>query len=181
MAGHLTTAEAARRLDVSKPTVRALLGAGSLRGLQVPHGSRSYWQVEEESVTELLVSGPHQRRQTRAPTRLERVEAEVTALRQTVDSLAGWTTPAPGNPTSSERERDKLRVRVVNLEEALARLTTASELQRQADLARATVVEHLLAALTGGEQVDALRRQAAENPEEALATFRRPGHIGELS
>ncbi len=181
MPGHLTTAQAARRLEVSKPTVRALLEDGKLRGLRVVHGSRSYWQVEEESVTELLASGGPYRRRTRRPSRLEHVEAEVEALRRTVDSLMAGATPAVRGPTSAEQERDELRVRVVDLEEALARMATASELQREADAARAAVIEHLLAALAGGQQADVLRRQVVENLEEALATFRRPGHVGGAS
>jgi hypothetical protein len=60
-------------------------------------------------------------------------------------------------------------------------MTAVSELQREADAARATIVEHLLAAVAGGERADALRRQVAENLEEDVATFRRPGHVGDAS
>lgn len=181
MTGHLSTAQAARRLDVSKPTVHAWLDAGKLRGVSEVHGSRSYRRVEEESITELLASGRPDRRRALRPSRLQSVEAELEALRRTVDSLVAGTTPAVSGVSSAEQERDELRVRVVNLEEALARMATAGELQREADAARAKVVEHLLAALTGAEQADALRRQALDNLEEALATFRRPGHVGEAS
>lgn len=177
--GFLTSGEAGRRLGVTKPTVRALLERGKLRGVRQPHGSRSYWQVEEESIAELLAIGGPSHRRTRRPSRLDRVEAELEVLRQTMASVSARETASGKVPSSAARERDELRVRVVNLEEALARMATASELQREADAARATVVEQLLAALTASEQADALRRRAVENLEEALATFRRPGRVDE--
>lgn len=177
--GFISTTEAARRLVVSKPTVRAWLQVGKLRGIREAHATRWFWQVEEESVIELLASGPSDRRPVRHPSRLQAVEGAVEALRRSVDTLLAGASPPVDGFSSAERERDHLRVRVVNLEEALARMAIAGELQREADAARATVVEHLLAALAGGEKADALRRQAADNLEEALATFSRPGHVGE--
>jgi hypothetical protein len=52
----------------------------------------------------------------------------------------------------------------------------AADLQRRAEAERGEVVEHLLAAVAAAERADALRRQAVEALEDALARGTLPGH-----
>ena len=85
------------------------------------------------------------------------------------------------NTKALARERDDLRVRVVELQEAVLRLRSAAELQRKADAARAAEVERLLEALREAERSDELRRRAAAELEEALAGVALPGHPGEIA
>jgi hypothetical protein len=87
----------------------------------------------------------------------------------------------PDGAEALARERDDLRVRVVELQEAVLRLRSAADLQRQADAARSREVESLLEALREGERTDQLRRRAAAELEEALAGIALPGHPGPIA
>ena len=105
------------------------------------------------------------------------------ALREEVRALAsaGQRTPGVNRIGEEGRERDDLRARIVSLEEALARVRLAAELQRDADAERAAVVGRLLEALSASERAEALRRRAVTELEEALAAFSGPGHAAEIS
>ena len=89
--------------------------------------------------------------------------------------------PGSDGAEALARERDDLRARVMELQEAVLRLRSAADLQRQADAARGTEIEHLLQALRGAERTDELRRRAAAELEEALAGIALPGHPGEIA
>jgi excisionase family DNA binding protein len=62
--GWCSTAEAAVRLEVTRPTIISWLRAGTLRGRRVSLGQRLQWQVEIESIEDLLKTrgGPGARR-----------------------------------------------------------------------------------------------------------------------
>lgn len=178
MADGVLAGEAAKRLDTSKVTVRKLLRAGQLKGTKEPHGSTFYWVIDLASIAAFSARrGGKARRNDNAlsgsaradlTTRVERLEAELSALR-----------PAAADPIVAER--DNLRARVVDLEDALARAHAAADLQREADSERAALIQHLLEAVAIGERVDGLRRRAAAEFEEALAATTRPGHPGEMA
>ena len=173
------TGEAADRLGTSKPTVRILIDKGLLRATKQPRGSRFVWRVEERSLDAFLVDhGRYEGRSRSRPSRVTRIEAELSTLREVVHALD--PTAVPNAVDAIGRERDELRAQVVNLKDALARSQDVAELQRDADTERAVVIEHLLAAAAANERADALRRQALLNLEEALAAFARPGHPGEM-
>lgn len=173
----ISTAQAAELLGASLPTVRTLLTNQTLVGRQVPRRSRFAWRVDRASVEAHLAThgrydqGPRDKR-----ARLDRLEAEVASLRGLHEAGPAKTSP----PADLLAERDDLRARIVNLEDALVRTRAAVELQRQADEERAAVVEHLAAALQAGERADALRRRAVAELDEAVAGFTRPGHAGDV-
>jgi excisionase family DNA binding protein len=178
----VTTAEAARRLATSRPTIRALIEKGLLEGTQQQWGSRFRWRVDAASLDRFLAEhGPYEGRRT-PKSRMERIETELSLLREAVHALG--TTVGSENPAQAtddaSRERDDFRARVVNVEEALARAHAVAELQRDADAERAAVVEHLLAAAAAAEKADSFRRRALSEMEEALAGFTRPGHAGQM-
>jgi hypothetical protein len=82
--------------------------------------------------------------------------------------------------TSAERERDELRVRVIDLEETVRRLGQVRELDGQVATLRAEEVRHLLDAIRAGTRIEALQREMVAALDEALAGFTRPGHLGQL-
>lgn len=123
----------------------------------------------------LAAHGRYDTRPRARVSQVARIELELSTLRESVAALQ------PAVDGTVARERDGLRAKVVDLEEALTRAHMAVELQRDADAERARVIEHLLMAMTASERADALRRQAATVLEEALAGFTRPGHPGEMS
>lgn len=178
MADGVLAGEAAKRLNTSKVTIRNLLKSGQLKGTKEPHGSTFYWVIDAASIAAFSARQGGKRGgkddalsgQARADltVRVERLEAELSALRP----------PAPDSITA---ERDNLRARVVDLQEALARAHAAAELQREADSQRAALTQHLLEALAISERVDELRRRAAAEFEEVLAATMRPGHPGEMA
>jgi len=170
----LSTSQAATMLGTTPPTIRALLAAGTLRGRAVPRGQRWRWSIERLTVeAHLSEHGRYdENRVTRRVGRLQELEDEVAVLRELVRNGRVDV----GADEDVVRERDDLRAAVVSLEEVLARTRVAVELQRDADTERASIVEHLLAAVAAGERADALRRQAQTNLEEALASFTAPGH-----
>jgi excisionase family DNA binding protein len=178
MSDELSVAEVARRLGVTTPTVRAMLEAGELSGRKIPWGTRFKWRVDGSSVTEGIGSAQARSADARRArkSRLTSVEAAVQQL------LSAGQRPLSVGPAADgvARERDDLRARVVTLEDALARARTVADLQRQADAERATVVEHLMAALSAAERADQLRRTVAAELDDAASALRYPGHPGEL-
>jgi chromosome segregation ATPase len=176
MADSVTTGEAARQLGTTPPTVRSLLARGLLVGKQERRGSRFQWWVDAASVNAYLHEHGAFRRQRRE-SRIDRLEAELDALRATVDSQ-GSSGPPKNQDTATERERDDLRAAVVALRDALAYAHSVAELQREAEAERASMVEHLQAAVAAGERADALRRRALTELEQALAGASIPGHLG---
>jgi hypothetical protein len=78
------------------------------------------------------------------------------------------TIPADG-AEGFARERDDLRARVIELQEAVLRLRAAADLQRRADAERATQVGHLNEALSAADRAGELHRRAAAELEEAVA------------
>ncbi len=108
-------------------------------------------------------------------TRVDALEREVAELREAL---------AIGDPglreARTQRERDDLRAEVVTVRDALARARTVAELQREADVERASIVEHLLAAVSAGERADALRRNAIAEMEDAITASSQAGHPGDL-
>jgi len=180
----LTASEAARLLGTSKPTVTALIAKGHLQATRQPRGKLSIWRIDERSVERWLDEHGRYDQQSRGGrSRLAKLEAEVSALREEVRALAsaGQLETGVNRVAEEGRERDDLRARIVSLEEALARAQLVAELQRDADAERAAVVGQLLEAIGASERADALRRRAVTELEEALAAFLRPGHAAEIS
>jgi excisionase family DNA binding protein len=176
MADGLSATEAARRLDTSRPTIYGLLEGGELKGVKLARGTRFAWRVDEASVEEYLVQhGKFAGTRRASRPRMRNIERDIAGLRELV--LAG----APvGGLEQIQRERDDLRASVVTLTEAVARSRTVADLQAQADTERAAMIQHLLAAASAGERADALRRAAAAELKEAVATASRAGHLGAL-
>lgn len=152
----ISVSEAARLLGTSSQTVRNYIRRGLVSARRP--GARAFL-LDRASVEALL-------RQRSVPVRRRR---------------STFADPVLDNTKALARERDDLRVRVVELQEAVLRLRSAAELQRKADAARAAEVERLLEALREAERSDELRRRAAAELEEALAGVALPGHPGEIA
>jgi excisionase family DNA binding protein len=157
VADEISVSEAAKLLETSGQTVRNYIRRGLLSARQP--GARSFL-IDRSSVEALLRDGllPGQRRRRRAA-----------------------AAPTPAGAETLARERDDLRARVVELQEAVLRLRAAADLQRQADSERATEVGRLLDALLAAERADELRSRAAAELEDALAAVALPGHPGEIA
>ena len=184
MSGSVTTSEAAGLLGTSKPTIMALIANGHLQATKQPRGKLSIWRIDERSVQRWLDKhGRYDGHSRGGRSRLAKLEAEVSALREEVRALASAGQRGAGVRRTGEDgpEDDDLRARIVNLEEALARAHLVAELQRDADTERAAVVSRLLEAMAASERAEALRRRAVTELEEALAAFSRPGHAAEIS
>jgi excisionase family DNA binding protein len=152
----ISVSEAAGLLGTSGQTVRNYIRRGLLSARQ----PRGRFLVDRASVEALLREGL-------GPGRRRRRSTVARSVSDGAEALA--------------RERDDLRARVVELQEAVLRLRSAADLQRKADAARATEVERLLEALRAAERTDELRRNAAAELEEALAGIAVSGHAGELA
>jgi excisionase family DNA binding protein len=156
MPDEISVSETASLLGTSGQTVRNYIRRGLLSARRP--GARSFL-VDRTSVEALLrQGGPGRRRHRRTV---------ATTLSKDTQKLA--------------HERDELRVRIVELQEAVLRLRTAADLQRQADATRATEIERLLEALRAAELTDELRRRASAELEEALAGIALPGHPGDIA
>lgn len=147
-----------------------MIERGLLSGGQQQRGTRFVWLVDVSSI-EAYLNEHGQFKKKRRESRLDKIEAELAALRAAIGGAA--TAPA-----DVERERNDLRATVVTLREALARAHSVAELQREAEAERATMIEHLQTAAAAGERADALRRQAMAELEAAIAAASRPGHLG---
>jgi len=155
MTDEIRVTEAAELLDVSGQTVRNYVRQGLLSARQP--GARTLL-IDRASVDALLLTralrgqGNRRRATTRGPG---------------ADELA--------------RERDDLRARVVELQDAVLRLRAAAGLQRRADAERATQIGHLEEALRAATLAGELDRRAAIELEEAVAGMALPGHPGDLA
>ena len=132
MSGSITVSDAARLLGTSKPTVTALIAKGHLQATRQPRGKLSIWRIDERSVERWLDEhGRYDEQGRGGRSRLAKLEAEVSALREEVRALASADQRTTGvSRMGEEGERDDLRARIVSLEEALARVRLAAELQR---------------------------------------------------
>jgi hypothetical protein len=141
-----------------------LIRRGELKASRERHGSRDWWIVEPASVEGFLGKyGAFDGRRRMGVARSERIGTQARPAEADV-----------------KHERDALRARVVALEDALARQRSVTDLLRQADLERAAVVEHLLAAARAAERADRLRQDALTELDEAVAGFTRPGNLSAL-
>jgi excisionase family DNA binding protein len=180
MADGVSTTEAARRLQTTGPTVRSLIERGSLRAERQKRGTRFSWLIEKESLDRFLAEHGAFHRARPAGMTVGQLAAEVRDLRESVAALGGAPLPEASDIAAITGERDALRVEVTNLREALLRMRAVAALQRDADAERARVGELVLAATAAAERADALRRQALEQLDEALATVFRPGNAGDI-
>lgn len=184
MSRDVSAGEAAQLLGTSKPTVVALIAKSHLQATKEPRGKLSIWRIDEGSVQRWLAEhGRYDTQDRQGRSRLARLEAQVSALREEVRSLS-HTDKSAGDAnlmSATEHERDDLRARVVSLEEALVRARIVAELQRDADAERAAVVGGLLEAAAASERADALRRRALREQEEGLAAQTRPGNAAGIA
>jgi excisionase family DNA binding protein len=170
----MTVTEAAQALKTSTQTIRNFLGNGTLTGRR---GPKKWWLIDRESVDALLRERGHLNGGRRRRSALAILTAEVERLRTEVDrlsNLAGATSSTEGD---AARERDELRARVVTLEDNIAQMRDAAELQRRAEAERANVVDQLLNAVAAAERADGLRREAVETLEAALSRSILPGKL----
>lgn len=181
MTDDMTVDAAARALGTSPQTVRTLLRNGELKGQKVPRGSRHVWIPSRKGVSTFLSQHGRFEGRPRPRSRLAQLEHMVAQLQQQLGEFRrSPTRSATLSDDTVAVERDELRARVVSLEEALAHVRHASELQRRADEERSALVEHLLAATAAAERVDSLRREALAAFDEAVGGFSRPGHAGSV-
>jgi excisionase family DNA binding protein len=156
MADEISVSEAAELLETSGQTVRNYIRRGLLSARRP--GARAFL-VDRSSVQALLRDRPLSGRRR---------------LRQAA------TVPGDGGGELA-RERDDLRARVVELQEAVLRLREAADLQRRADAERVEEVERLMDALRAADRAGALHRRAAAELEDAIAGLTLPGHPGEIA
>lgn len=179
--GYVPTVEAARRLGLSKPTVRSLIEQGRLTAIRVERGTRFGWSVEIVSLEALVAARLATGQRARVPSRMDRLEEKLDDLANAFGRFASTETRSPSDHHVVARERDDLRAEVSNLQEALARTRSANAQQREADDARAAAFQLLLQAIAANERADELRRIATTEMEEAMAGFSQPGHVGRLA
>jgi excisionase family DNA binding protein len=176
VADDLSASEAATVLGTSQQTIRNLAREGTLRGTQSRTG---VWRIRRKSVDAFIhtygrLDGGRRRKSPSAA-----LEAEVRRLREEVAEL--MSASGVRETAALLVERDDLRAKVIGLEDALARMREAAELQRQAEVERSKVVDQLLAALGASDRADGLRRQALQTLEDGLASALMPGHPGTTS
>lgn len=178
----ISTAEAAKQLGTSEPTVRRMLESRELRGEREKVGNKFRWRIDPASVARFLASnGKFSGGRRKRPNRLTDVERRLNGLIERVNELTSEGAATVGQqPNRTLEERDDLRAEVVSLTESLARMRSFSERQAEADAERAAVVEHLLAAVSAAERADKLRREAIDDLQEALGDATRAGHAGGL-
>lgn len=177
------TKEAAGRLGTTKPTVRSLIEAGTLRARKETRGSSFQWRIDDDSVNSFLAAhGRYDERVRITGPTLKTLNARLSALEDEIHrlSLPQLSMTGEAQPATS-RQLDDARARIIDLEEALARSRSSAELQRGADESRSEVIQHLLAAVAGAERTDELRRRAFTELNEALQGFSLPGHAGDLT
>jgi excisionase family DNA binding protein len=169
----LTTDQAARRLGVSRPTVRKWLDDGVIEGRTELRGQRGRfsWRISEASVNAYLeatsaddLPGWKRKRIT-----VSQLRGEVEQLRKEVQTLVD---------SRAERVGDvSLRTEVTTLREALMQQRALADAMHAADQARAVVVQHLLAALEANETADERRRQALVTADTIVGQFLVDGNI----
>lgn len=171
MADELTVSQAAKELGTSRQSILNFLSDGALHGKKSPRG---VWQISRQSVDRFLKQFGRLDGGRRRKSATSALHEEVRRLRDQLQQVAA----AAGGDAVPRllAERDALRTRVAVLEESLARLREALELQRAVDTERAQVVESLVHALGAAERAEALRRQALESLEDGLAANLMPSH-----
>ncbi len=165
----ITVEEAAKRLETTVQTIRAMARDRTLSGIKAGR----VWRIDPVAVDAYLAAegplrGGRRRRSCEA-----RQQAEIESLRRQVAELTGVDRGT--DAVSILRERNELRERVTVLEDAVARLRDLAELQRRAEDERAQVVERLTAALASAERSDELRRKSVELLEDGLVGALMPG------
>lgn len=178
----ISTAEAARRLRTTPPTIRRLLEEGAIEGQQLPQKNRFRWSISPDSVDSYLADHGKFPGVRTGPRGDPTIERQVARLSKEVEALRSLL---PDNLSESyfealQNERDDLRAKLVSVNESLARIEAATERQLLADAERAALVEHLLGAVSSAERADKLRREALDHLQEALADARRAGHPASL-
>lgn len=179
MPDDLKVAEAAQILGTSGTTVRTYLRQQVLDGRRDPRTGA--WLVRWESIESFIAAYGRLNGGRRRKSQIAVLEADVLRLTGKVARLTSAAGAGDAEMIAILDERDDLRARVVVLEDALARMRNAAELQRQAEAERADMVSQLLAALGSADRADRLRRQALESLEDALAGGAMPGHPGSTS
>jgi excisionase family DNA binding protein len=179
----LTTKEVADRLGTTKPTVRSLIEAETLLARKETRGSSFQWRIDKASVNSFLAAhGRYDERVRITGPTLKTIDARLSALEDEVHQLSSpQLSTTVGDQSTTSRQIDDARARIVDLEEALARSHFSAELQHEADDSRTEVIEHLLAAVAAAEHADGLRRRGYAELDEALQGFTLPGHAGELT
>src|SRR3954454_22910195 len=105
MADGIPTAEVARRLGTTAPTVRVLLERGELEGKKVRRGSRFAWKVDRSSLEAYEAQhGRFVRSRRGGTSRIGDLEDQLASLSQMVASSMDSGTSAP-----MQDERDALR------------------------------------------------------------------------
>lgn len=170
----MTVGEAAEALGTSAQTIRNLLGDRTLTGRR---SQRNWWIVDRCSVDAFLQTHGRLDGKRRRKSQAAALQIEIERLRSEVDRLAAVAGASSGDLPGVSRERDDLRSRVVALEDSLAQMREAADLQRRAEIERSALVGHLLSAVASADRADALRRQAVEELEAALARAAIPGHL----
>lgn len=122
MQDRISTAEAARRLGTTPPTIRRLLEEEKLRGSREQRGSRFRWLIDEQSVTAYL--SKHGKFPGRSgPRGGASIESKLAELSEQVDALERVVSPTPhpggGRVADLEAERDDLRAELVSVHESL--------------------------------------------------------------
>jgi excisionase family DNA binding protein len=174
VADELTVSEAAIELGTSRQSILNFLGDGTLSGAKTSSG---IWRIRRQSVDRFLKQYGRLNGGRRRKSAATLLDEEARDLRDQLEQL----TTLSGDGDTVPRllaERDELRGQVAVLEDSLARLREASELQRRADAERARVIDGLLSALGAAERADALRRQAVEVLEDGVAASLMPRHPG---
>ena len=157
MSDEVSVSEAAALLETSGQTVRNYIRTGLLSARR----SGRKFRVDRSSVEALWrEGGPGSHRRP---------------------SRAKVPRPLSDDAEALAAERDDLRARIVELQEAVLRLRGAADMQRQADAARGAEIERLLEALREGERADGLRRRATAELEDAVAGIALPGHPGQIA
>jgi excisionase family DNA binding protein len=174
MADEITTPKAAVVLGTSPETIRALIADGTLTGRR---SQRGWWLIDRRSLELFLeMHGPLNGGRRRRGSNVVVTEGSAGGGDES-KRLGELADAEPADAPSAIRERDALRARVVVLEDSSAGMRDAADLQRQADAERSEVVKQLLAAVASSERADALRGQALEKLEDALARATVPGSL----
>lgn len=160
--GSLSTRQAGTLLGVTAPTVRSLLDGGEIVGRKVPRGSRFTWEIEAASVASYLARKPPRIRTD--------VRSEIRELRAELDAIKH-----PGDRSRSGGPE------VARLRAALVEQRAIVQALRDADDARAQVVEHLLAALAAGERADEARKAALRAAETIVGYQLMPADAGGIT
>jgi hypothetical protein len=164
----MSSRETAERLRVTQPTVRELLRRGELSGEKRPRGTRFVWVIDSASVESCA-----KLRSTTARTRrtsVAELRDRLAHLESTVEALTYYR-DSPSSKDTATRTHGVTQT--LNLRAILAA-------QMHADEARAKVIDHLLRALTAGEEADMRRREALTAAQTLLGESLLPDNASEV-